>query len=137
MWPDEGSYVIRYGESTCAPEVLHETATNHYRKIHARDGRCEYAISVHVGPPGCPPPEIAAFGQRPNPRFGYTTMRAIRQAGFEVACEMDEYCHTNILLPKPLSGADCARLGALFTNVGNNPRRTPLHQRTPPVRPRP
>src|SRR5690242_14248762 len=120
MWPDEGSYVIRYGDETCAAAVLHERATAHCRTRLSRDGRDEHGISVHVGPPGCSPNEIACFGQRPNPKYRWTTLRAVREAGFELACEMDEYGHTDILLPNPLSGADCARLGALFTNLGNN-----------------
>ncbi len=132
MWAEQGSYVVRYGEDTSTPHELRERALAHCRKIYAKDGRCEYGISVHVGPPGCSPDEVAALGQRPNPKYRYTTLRAIREAGFEVSCEMDDYGHTNVFLPNPPSGVDCARLSDLFTYLRNNPQRTPLHLRVRP-----
>jgi hypothetical protein len=123
-------FVVRYGRNTCTPEALESTATAHHRK-HLRSGRDEYGVSVNVGE-GKSPEEIASLGQRPNSQFRYCTVGDVLAANCTISDHVDEYGHTNVVLPNPPDENDYIRLSECFQVIGNNPKPTPLDQRTRP-----
>ena len=123
-------FVVRYGKETCTPDALERTAEAHHRKLLAK-GRDEYGVSVNVGV-GKSPEEIAAFGQRPNSQFRHCTVGEVLAARCRISADIDEYGHTNLLLPNPPDKDDYIRLSECFQALSKNPKPTPLDKRKKP-----